>query len=1214
MILRITLVLLVFSAFSYCQIPAIKLSIGHGQTIDDVCYSWDEKMIASISNGEIKVWDVASQKEIKTVSLGSGYLGRILFSRDGQKIICSVSKFEKNEEAKLIVIDIFSGQIKLVNLDISIGLFTPYDMVISSNGEYLAVTSRNYFLLLNAQNYAVIKSIRIPNISTYEGGVVGMAFNQNLTEIYIGIYKGELIKYDMSRSRLISETLLNPKKPERISFAPQVDKFIVANSDYSFELWSISEKKLIETIYKPEFSFSAVDINKNDGTILISGTNDKMIRVFSPKIKKPILLGPHNTEVQVAKFSPSGNRIVAANSSWRNKSERNGLKEWDASKGDLIGEYGIGFPRKDVLLISESTMISKQLEKVIVWNFLTNKIGSHNLPSKHSNVLALNADSIYTVCPTGIDSKYVIYDVVRGKTLLSFDLNVPIGNQVELWMSKNGELAVINGIKYYDISENRSSDKSEELVKVFDLSSSKLEYEFTNNKSSLIKEVHFGNNNGLVSFLSFNLEKNGEIRILDLKSRAFKRSIKVPNWSIVTELNDTSILSLSSKSAFKYDIKGNTFSKVHFPLDSFKSSIPFGVDIFFHSSIIRSLSSNESILMTHKESVKIVNLSRGKIEATLNHPSTVTQLHLSRNETLLATVTLDGSTRIWDLSNKKELAELINYSDSDWLVKNPEGLFDGSPGAMKHLYFVNDLDIVDLAQLKERYYEPKLMEKILAGKPLRNTLGFKSIDLPPDIHVAQVDERGYLPIELTNRGGGIGEVAVYIQGKEVIKDARSGDVDPNIKSLKINYYIGNHKNLTKGDNAIGVKAWNKDHWVESRSKIIIYNKDEKESYQSAVHILTSGISDYAGGTEIDLSYAAKDAQDINKALRLGASKLFGTEKSYLYNLTTSETKDYWPTKQNILKAFERISLSSHPSDVIVVYLSGHGINVGGTDGDWHYLTQEAFSPSANAFNDPEIRKQTTISSNELVELFKTIPAAKQVLIIDACASGKVVENLISKKDIPSSTLRALDRMKDRTGLHIITGCTSDAVSYEASRYGQGVLTYSLLEGIRGAALREDEFVDVNKLFQYAQERVPVLAAGIGGIQSPVIFSPNGSQSFDIGQMTEVEKKEVPISKIRPVYIQSNFQDEDEMSDVLGLGKKVDQLLSESAAKGAEAQVIFVAVRDYPDGCQLVGRYKKENGKVFLKLKNKCEGKESTEEISGVDLNGLSNEVIKMILK
>ncbi|MBY0432684.1 MAG: caspase family protein [Cyclobacteriaceae bacterium] len=572
----------------------------------------------------------------------------------------------------------------------------------------------------------------------------------------------------------------------------------------------------------------------------------------------------------------------------------------------------------------------------------------------------------------------------------------------------------------------------------------------------------------------------------------------------------------------------------------------------------------------------------------------------------------NSKNSIYDLNSRQELLSWITLKNNDWVVTHPSGLFDASPGAFEKLYFIQGFDVIQFDQLKDRYYEPGLWKKVMSGEKLRNVVGFKSIDLPPDIRVGQVDSKGYLPIALTNRGGGIGEVTVYVNGKEVAKDTRDKNANPDAPTTSINHYVGNLKNLANGNNIIAVKAWNKDHWVESRGEMVTYTKGAGETYQPMVHILACGISDYAGGADIDLTYAAKDADDVGKALKLGAAKLFGAQKSYVYNLTTSQPKEFWPTKTNILKTFEKISSTAHPLDVIVVYLSGHGINIGGTEGDWHYLTQEVYTASATAYSDPAIRQQTTISSNELVELFKTIPAAKQVLMIDACASGKVVDNLVAKKDVPSSTLRALDRMKDRTGMHIITGCTADAVSYEASRYGQGVLTYSLLEGIRGAALREDEFIDINKLFQYAQDRVPALATGIGGIQTPMVFSPNGSQSFDIGQLTETEKKQVPIAKIRPVYIQSNFQDEDEMADVLGLGKKVDLLLGESAARGTEAPLIFVPVREYPDGCQLVGRYKKVNGKYVLKLKKRCEGKDVTVDITGTDLNDLSNQVSKVV--
>jgi hypothetical protein len=58
-----------------------------------------------------------------------------------------------------------------------------------------------------------------------------------------------------------------------------------------------------------------------------------------------------------------------------------------------------------------------------------------------------------------------------------------------------------------------------------------------------------------------------------------------------------------------------------------------------------------------------------------------------------------------------------------------------------------------------------------------------------------------------------------------------------------------------------------------------------------------------------------------------------------------------------------------------------------------------------------------------------------------------------------------------------------------------------------------------------------------------VFSPQGSQGFDIGLLSDVEKKAIPIAKIKPVYIRSNFQDENEREDVLGRGLQKMQRIS-----------------------------------------------------------------------
>ena len=144
-------------------------------------------------------------------------------------------------------------------------------------------------------------------------------------------------------------------------------------------------------------------------------------------------------------------------------------------------------------------------------------------------------------------------------------------------------------------------------------------------------------------------------------------------------------------------------------------------------------------------------------------------------------------------------------------------------------------------------------------------------------------------------------------------------------------------------------------------------------------------------------------------------------------------------------------------------LAGHGVTRSGADDGFYYLTCDAQSAE---LNDPAIRQQWAISDQELTAAIAKSPALKQVMILDTCHSGRLIEDLTAKRDISSNEVRALERIKDRTGLHILAGCASDSGSYEASRYGQGVLTYSLLLGMQGAALKEDQFVDVGTLFQF----------------------------------------------------------------------------------------------------------------------------------------------------
>ncbi len=515
-------------------------------------------------------------------------------------------------------------------------------------------------------------------------------------------------------------------------------------------------------------------------------------------------------------------------------------------------------------------------------------------------------------------------------------------------------------------------------------------------------------------------------------------------------------------------------------------------------------------------------------------------------------------------------------------------MFDASQNIDKYVYFREKNRIIGFDQLKDRYYEPGLIQKVLgySKEPLRKSRGLGSIDMYPSLELRHPDQNvGKLGIYLKNQGGGIGKVSIQINGKEATPDARGSSFDPHRATAVLEYAIKDHPYLIPGGvNQIEVKAYNAEEYLSSRVKKIYYLVDEKKvEYSPSLHAIIIGTSNYSGEA-LDLNYAAKDALDFAKALEMVSNKYFTEDKVNIQLLSTEET-DYskWPTKENIAKSFASLSKTTHPADVLVVYLSGHGINYGGADGDFYYLTSEA---SSGELRDPALKESVAISSAEFTEYIKSVPALKQVMIIDACNSGQLAEDIMrARTDRPSSEIRALERLKDRTGMYVLAGSAADAVSYEASIYGQGLLTYSLLFGIKGAALRENKFVDVMDLFQFAANEVPKLAENIGGVQKPEIRVPFGGQSFDIGISDSEIQNKITLPSPKPIFVRSSFQDQDTFNDDLKLSEKLDAELKEfSTARGEEQRLVFIDVSRFDEAYSIKGRYTKSGSSYVVNVR------------------------------
>jgi WD40 repeat protein len=1198
----------IFSYSLYSQ--NIELGVNTGQTEEVYLakFSPDEKQFITCGQNTISIWDSRSGKLIRNI-VNEGGVITIEFTKDGKHMVVvplqnSIRCFELS-----------TGKIKY---EISKSKVF-YQSQTSFNGKFTALSSDSTIDIIDPTAGEVILST-----NPSHGFITNIRFSPDNSKFYFTSTDSSLFIYDLESRKQISRTK-NTDRIWRMCISNNSKQIALADRSKIISIWTADGTKKINQFSSVALQHQVQFIDHDQKIIGVG--KDSIIRIWNVQsgiIEKTIYI----PQVYNLNISADQTRALISDAS-------DYIKTIALPDGRIIDSFAChkGYVKEAIYNSDATKILSFSYDRsAIVWDAGSKKPLAISTASEINIMKAIFANDLKSILLVDKNESYTLWEKSKGlrnstaqialdsglmslfklycpKTLFNgkYILNAE-GFEVKLMDPGTlAEAIIFKGHRSY-INHAEFNQTGDQVVSCSDDSTTVI-WNAQSGKSIFILKGH-----------------QGEVRDVEFSKDGTKLITGGSGdnigiiWDVAT---GKQLFVLTGHTAFienvGFNYKGDQVAtqsgdgtiKV-WNVSNGKLLYTLKYERILDAAF--AFSPDDKLIASHTayNVISLFDATTGnKLHELTGHKSVITDYHFSQDSKQMISTSWDRTCKLWDPQIGKEILTFMNLPNNEWLVLHPSGLFDASASAMEKLYWVQGLDIIDFTQLKDRFYEPGLWVKIIKGEELREVKGLnEKLPLYPDIKLYEIDSKGNLKIELANRGGGIGKVKVYINGKELADDVRGEKFNPEAAAAIIVQNVKDHPFLIKGDsNLIEVKAYNKDNWVLSRSEALTYvDKRTIEQSTPELFVISIGVSDYSG-KDIDLKFPSKDASDMCSSIQIGAKRLFGMEQTHGYLLnSTSEIK---PTKENIKNIFLEVSKLATSSDVVVVYLSGHGINWGGDEGDWFYLTQDAFSASSEAYNDEAIRSKSGVSSKELSDWVKSIPALKQVLIIDACASGRIVDDLVSQRDIPSNTIRSLDRMKDRTGLHIITGCAADAVSFEASRYGQGVLTYSLLEGMKGLSLREGKFIDIIQWFQYARERVPALASGIGGIQEPQIISPHGSESFDVGQLNEEDKKLIPLSNIKPMYVRSNFQDEDDLDDVLALGDKMDEALNEFSSKGIESTIVFVDVKEFPEAYKLIGRYKRENNQVILTLKVK----QGTEIIANVSITGTNAEdVVNQLLK
>jgi WD40 repeat protein len=123
-----------------------------------------------------------------------------------------------------------------------------------------------------------------------------------------------------------------------------------------------------------------------------------------------------------------------------------------------------------------------------------------------------------------------------------------------------------------------------------------------------------------------------------------------------------------------------------------------------------------------------------------NHDS-VGRFAFSPDRGRILTGGLGGAVRLWEVASGKELATMVSFKDSGWAVLDSSGLYDASdPDNALGLHFLAGLDIIQLGQLKQRFYTPGLLARIWRNEQVPAIDGLKRVKLVPAVEVYALAE------------------------------------------------------------------------------------------------------------------------------------------------------------------------------------------------------------------------------------------------------------------------------------------------------------------------------------------------------------------------------------------------------------------------------------------------------------------------------------------
>ncbi len=1024
------------------QAPVLRTNIGHFDAIKDFNINKEKNLLVSCGeDGLIILWDIESGKEIKSFSFEKTMISCVDINNSANNIVFGDFDKENTQKHSVKIIDTHTG--KLLNeFKTKIGNLI---FVKHINDNTLLVAGSYGINLIDKQTNEIIRKY-----SGFNNEIKNTAISKDNKTI-VASSKNEVLIWNIEEVEPTKKINLN-YEIRALAIDNKGSNIAVASYDASVHILNSFNGKEISNIQQFRYNVNTLVFTNNDKALAVAEEKHPDISIFDIQNNKRINTIENIHTGQIGKLVFDNNLLYSS-----------GI--WDRSI--------VSFDTKTNSIARNFSGISKTIYQVAdLYNNKTYAVGF----SKNKLFIAFMSKKIRNI----------------------------ISNQ------KEGAVSCVaispdNKLLAYGTSTKK--------VIVLELSTAKIINKFTNHKS-WIRTITFSNDSKLLAVGSF-----GEVKIWDIKNNSnlstITKPIKIPyainfdytnkniaiggrNFAAVFDVNSGEkikqfkIKNIAYSVAFSYnnnilavgegdETKEGDYKIYRFDLQTKKALKAFSA----YSKKITALSFSKDdklLLSAGNKKIKVWDLSNLKETLSINaHLRKINDVEFSvPNQDKIISTSDDGTIKIWDYKTGKLLLTQIGIKGTEnWISFAPDGRFNGSEGALQYFYFVKDLKIIPADNLFEKFYTPDLV-----ADNTNNSQSINSVSNLPEIKINEpaadipVFRSGVETLLSTSKktteisadfidmGGGIDEIRIY-QNNKLIKSEK---VNVNSKGEKITKKY--NVRLRKGLNIFEIASFNKNRIKNSKHIGIEYTGNELDS--ANMYIFAIGVNNYKKPA-YNLNYAVSDANSFAEELSVKSKKLF--KQITLYKLFNSGV-----TKDSINAIIDSIKNNATENDVFVFYYAGHGSmsQDNNTEKSQFYLIPYDIT---NLYSN-EMLKEKGISSEEIRNFAKSIPAQKQLYIFDACQSGGAVEYLASRG---VETEKAIAQLAHSTGTYFLSASGSQQLAGEFEQLGHGVFTYAILQAINGKAFKNNKLT-VKSLSWFVEEEVPELSKKYKGKeQYPVSY-------------------------------------------------------------------------------------------------------------------------------